>query len=814
MKKTLKQTAALDIVLKAALTGGAICGLASGAAAQETAQRTQQDPGLGEIIVTAQFREQALQDVPIAITAVTAEELEQRSLKTVVDLAESVPNVTMTTGGSGYGSQTNQAFIRGLGQLDFLPTFEPRVGFYVDDVYYSTTFGAVFDVLDLERVEVLRGPQGTLFGRNSVGGALRIISRKPRGDDSGYVEVLAGSRQRYQVRGAYDLGLADGLAFRVVGSAKGQEGHVRRLDYKCVYPQYGNNQVGGIGQGPLKDDCKVGTLGGGDSYSFRGTLGWEPTPAIQVYLSGDYTRETAESSAEVIIDAQSSRVNPETGIIGGGSIPAAGVDTNGLANWLRGLGTSYYGFDVSTPEKLQAIITSLESPDGYTTYARYGNERTGFYNPSEGVLDAFGGSLTIEADLAPDMHITSITAYREYEADFGQSLLAVPTEEVRNGLAHKQWSQELRLLGSLFNDLLDYTVGAYYLDTETLNPARVQTEGFIPAPLDFFSDDRATLESWALFGALDLHPTDRLTISGGLRYSNETKTYTFNRDYSPSNLSVLNFIASGETKDDRIDPRVAVTYELTDDINVYGSYSTGFTASAFNARPFGATGIFALEPEEVTAYELGIKSNLFANMLRVNAAAFLTDFKGLVGTVNDPTIRNGGCVPFCNENVGDAEIKGFEVEAVARPVPELQLSASAGYTDFEYKRVLARTQGLSLDSPQTRVPKWTLSGAVQYDIPVAPDQYVVPRIDASWRSDIPFSTNVRAVSSVQEDYALVNARLTYRNDALGFSLAAAVTNVFDEYYLATITDQRESFGFLSANVGRPREWSVTLRKDF
>jgi iron complex outermembrane receptor protein len=768
-----------------------------------------------EIVVTAQFREQSLQDVPIAITAVTSEELEQRSVKTIVDLAESVPNVEMTTGGAGYGAQTNQAFIRGLGQIDFLTAFEPRVGFYVDDVYYATTYGSVFDVLDLERVEVLRGPQGTLFGRNSVGGAIRLITKKPKGDNTGYVELTGGSRNRYQIRGAYDLGLADGLGLRIVGSAKGQDGQVERLDYKCVYPQYGNALVGGPGlKATGKSNCKVGTLGGGDNYAFRGTLGYEATPGLKVYLSADYMHERAESSAEVIVDTQSSRINPETGVIGGGRIPPAGVDTNGLATWLMGLGTSYYGFDVSTPEKLQAVVASFESPGRYSTFARYGNERVGYKNPPEGTLKAYGGSLTVEADLASQLHLTSITAYRKYSGDFGQSLLAVPVEEVRNGLTHRQISQEVRLLGSALNDFVDYTLGAYYLDTRTLNPARVQTEGFIPSALDFFSDDIATLKSWALFGAVDLHPIARLTISGGLRYSDEKKTYTFNRDYSPSGLSFLNFIATGRNHDNRFNPRVSVSYEVTDNINLYGSYATGFTASAFNARPFGASGIFALKPEKVKAYEAGFKSNLFDHMLRLNAAAFLTKFDAMVGTLRDPTVHNGACAIFCNDNVGNADIKGFEIEAVARPAPGLMISGNVGYTDFQYKKLLAATQGLTLDSPQTRVPKWTLSGAVQYDIPAGEGQFVTPRVDVSYRSDIYYSNDLRAVSSVQPGYALVNARLTYNNERLGFSVAGAVTNVFNQYYYTTITDQRESFGFMSASVGRPREWSITLRKQF
>ena len=387
-------------------------------------------------------------------------------------------------------------------------------------------------------------------------------------------------------------------------------------------------------------------------------------------------------------------------------------------------------------------------------------------------------------------------------------------EEVRNGLSHRQFSQELRLLGTVANGLVDYTLGAYYLDTRTLNPARVQTEGFIPFGLDFFSDDTATLESYAFFGAVDLHPIEQLTISGGLRYSNEHKTYTFDRDYTPSGLGVLNFVATGDNKDDRFNPRVSVNYEVTPEVNVYATYSTGFTASAFNARPFGASGIFALQPEDVTAYELGFKSNLFNNMLRLNASAFRTKFDAIVGTVSDPTFRDGACAIFCNENVGNAVIKGFEVEAVARPVYGLMLSANAGYTDFQYKELLAATQGLTLDSPQTRVPKWNLSGAIQYDFDVGPEATISPRVDVSYRSDISYSNNVLNTSAVQGGYALVNTRLIYRNEDQGYSISGAVTNVFDKYYFTTITDQRESFGFLSASVARPREWSVTLRKDF
>ena len=159
---------------------------------------------LGEIVVTAQFRSQALQNVPMSITAVNADQIQQRSITNVVDVAQAAPNVTMTEGGNGFG-KTNQAFIRGIGQLDFSFAFEPKVGFYIDDVYYATTFGSVFELLDIDRVEIERGPQGTLNGRNSVGGAIRIFNKKPQGDNSGYVEGSYGSFNHYQIKGGIDV---------------------------------------------------------------------------------------------------------------------------------------------------------------------------------------------------------------------------------------------------------------------------------------------------------------------------------------------------------------------------------------------------------------------------------------------------------------------------------------------------------------------------------------------------------------------------------------------------------------------------------
>jgi iron complex outermembrane receptor protein len=798
------------MALLSIMAGSAAPVLAQGNAAKEDGS------AIADIVVTAQFRAQNLQDVPISISAISGEQLEQRSVGNVTEVARSIPNVEMQQGNSGYGSSTNQAYIRGLGQADFLATFEPRVGFYIDDVYFATTFGAVFDVLDLERVEVLRGPQGTLFGRNSVGGAIRIISRKPRGDNSGYVEASYGSLDRYQVRGAVDLGLIeDKLAFRFTGSTKGQSGWVDLLDYKCKNPTLGNNNVGGLGQGPLNSDCKRGTLGGTSNYNVRGALRWQPSPTVEVLLQADYMREVSESPPESIIETSLSLDNPTTGESGGAA--RAGQNRaydNGLARYLRGLGASYYGFDVSTPQKMSAVAKSFESPYRNSSYANYGNARVGFRNPhDDNTFKAYGASLNVDWDISPEWHLTSISAYRKVDGTFSQSLLALPVEEIRQSVSNRQISQEVRLLGSLFDGMTDMTVGAFYINTDGTNPSRVQTEGFTNA-LDFFGNDKNTLESFAVFGALDVHLTEQLTISGGLRYSDERKSYTFDRDYSPSNLGANNFVFLGKSKNTRFNPRIALGYEVSSDLNLYASFATGYTAAGFNARPFGPTSVFALQPENVQSFEVGFKSQLLDRRVRLNASAFQTEFKNLIGRTQGTAVSRCPGSPFCNDNVGDARIKGFEAELQTQPADGLTVSANVGYTKFKYLKLAPHVQEITVNSPNVRVPDWNISGSVQYDLELDNGGRVTPRVDISHRSRTFFSSIRSNLDATQEPYTLVNARLTYAAPQDGWSISLAATNLFDVFYYTTLTDQRQSFGFLSGTIARPREVIATLRKNF
>ena len=213
-----------------------------------TAPALAQQEGLEEIVVSARFREENLQQTPLAITAFTGENLEARNLTDVTMLDTFSPNTIIQPLGAGWGS-TAAAFIRGIGLGDNSLSFEPGVPIYIDDVYHGRPQGAILDLLDLERVEVLRGPQGTLFGKNAVGGTIRLVSRKPEGDDTGFAEIVTGSDDRLDLRGSYDIALVpDKLFARFSGSSKQRDGYFDILDYECVN---GPGSLGGGGTGIL-----------------------------------------------------------------------------------------------------------------------------------------------------------------------------------------------------------------------------------------------------------------------------------------------------------------------------------------------------------------------------------------------------------------------------------------------------------------------------------------------------------------------------------------------------------------------------------
>src|SRR5688572_29119493 len=304
----------------------AACGLNATPAA---AQATQSEAvGLEEIVVTARFKEEKLQETPIAITAVTGEELQSRGFQNAFEIAYTVPNASLRPAQAAFGASMS-AYIRGIGQYDFLPEFEPGVAIYFDDVLHPVTFASSVDLMDLERVEVLRGPQGTLFGRGSIGGAIRYISKAPQGDDTGNVSVTYGDFNRIDVRASYDFKLSDTVFARVSGVSKKRDGYQTVYDFACRNPLlagYGDGLAADgadvdtapdvVAAGSAADNafaiprrtqnrganCKVGTQGGQNVTGARAALRFAPSDMFDLTFTGEYINDNSEARADTLVN--------------------------------------------------------------------------------------------------------------------------------------------------------------------------------------------------------------------------------------------------------------------------------------------------------------------------------------------------------------------------------------------------------------------------------------------------------------------------------------------------------------------------------
>src|SRR5688572_17502056 len=291
---------------RTALHSAVVAALAGSAAGPQIAWS--QESNLEEIIVTAEFREANVQDTPIAITAVSADMLDARSQTNLAQITAQAPNVSLRPAGSAFGNAL-VAFIRGIGQTDFNPSVEPGVGIYVDDVYYSTITGNVLDLLDLERVEVLRGPQGTLAGRNAIGGAIKLFTRKPDGSDDINVAITKGEFNRTDIKGAAGITLVeDKLYARIAGIARSSDGYVSRLDYACANNLPAPGQAGGlptyVQTAGDAFGCELGTEGGQSYASGRAAFRWTPSDDFSIDFATSIVNDDSESQPGVLIRAR------------------------------------------------------------------------------------------------------------------------------------------------------------------------------------------------------------------------------------------------------------------------------------------------------------------------------------------------------------------------------------------------------------------------------------------------------------------------------------------------------------------------------
>ncbi|MFB0612026.1 TonB-dependent receptor [Aurantiacibacter poecillastricola] len=834
------------------------------AEAQEEAQ--QRDNQTNVIVVTAQFREQNLQETPIAITAVNAEMLAARGQTDISQVAAQAPNVTLRpqpqNGGSGL-----IAFIRGVGQTDFNFALDPAVGVYVDDVYIPTLSSSLLELVDLDRVEILRGPQGTLAGKNSLGGAIKLFSARPRGDGSGSLRVEYGSFNNISLRGMADIGLTDNLAVRVSGMGRSRDGYVDIVDYALTHP---NSAVPANNSRGARDSYE--TLGGQNVVAGRIALQWEPNDRLTIYTAADFNREDSDAIATVLLaagavadnaeDFDPFSVNPATDADGNAWLP--GTDGNPVPVDCRFVPAGQYSCD-------PVNLSSLGFDPRFASYSTFADTKVPTqqapYKPYFALpiteFEGYGVMGNITYDLTENLQFVGIGSYRAYVSRWGQDQDAtpVPVAQLDNELDHEAWSAEVRLNFEFADELVQGTVGGFYLDQDGEYTARVDLNY---AGIDFVhGPDTTPSTTKAAFGTVTVTPSELFSITGGLRYTEDEKIYTYFRSNpdgtvpfreadnlfvpgvpacefflgaptagptgignTPNCLLTGLFNISDGFKGDRWDWRIVGNLNVSEDVLLYGSVSTGFKGGGVNPRPFfgpsagdcNAPGyvapapcnqLRAFDPETITTYEVGFKVDAFDRSLRLNGAAFYNDYQDIILTLSAcPSIP---CLQ--PRNVGEAEVKGFELELSAYPVDGLSFDGALSYIDFQYDEDTVIPAGLTGDEVTPYTPEWTFAIGAQYDHYTPAGSKISFRFDGSYQSEIYTETFNTSWSRI-DGYFLGGARLAYTDPGDDWTVALRVDNLFDEYYFQSISDVTTSLGVVTGVPGLPRTWNLSIERRF
>jgi len=720
-------------------------------------------------VVTARKREERLQDVPISITAISGKELGERGLSDVGALTNSTPNLEINNGRPDGGGSAAQIFIRGVGQNDFLIPNDPGVGLYVDDVYVARSSGAITGLMDLQSIEVLRGPQGTLYGKNTIGGALRITTLKPSFEDtSGRMGLTLGTYNRVDVNASVNLPMSDTFAVRVAGSSR----TTNDIGERVLDPS-------GQGTGDINE------------HALRLTSRYQAATGLEILLSGDYTRTR------------------QHGPYGANSAFLPNALTNALND-------EYYptiNARLGLPADSRFDNRYVSGPG--TDYGTGSNQND---------FDTWGVSGVVNYDINDQLALKSITAYRHVWSVAGRDGDHSPYPLLDTIVTDRnaQFSQEFQLNGSF--ERFKWTTGVYYL-REDLHDSYVTKlwDGLVTTsiPLDFNAHSNATLDgtSLAVFGQGTYDLTDRWQLTVGGRYNREKKDFTNRwffleqpREYTCPGLDVHGVFDNCSKTDKVFTPMASLAWKVTPDVLLYASYSEGFKAGGWTPRLFSQTSLERNDPEKLKAYEVGIKSQWFDNRLIVNADVFRSNYTDLQLT-SVLADASGSPQPVV-QNAGKARIDGFELEATAKIAGNTTLQLGIGVLDGKYLQldpgVLAN---IHLDYKLPDTPTATVSASIQQDFPLHSGALASARIDANYKGKT-YKEPGNSPYNIQDPYTLLNARVSYTSANGTWALAAFGTNLTDEQYLVNGLDLAATFGFVESYYGRPREAGVELTIHF
>lgn len=741
----------------------------------QAAQARAGETYLEEIIITARRRAEGLEGTPISVTALTAQALEARFVTDVSQIGSLAPNLIFNTSSAISGSASSASvFIRGIGQTDFLLVNEPGVGIYLDGVYIARSLGSVIDLIDsVERIEVLRGPQGTLFGRNTIGGAISITSKAPTDEVRGQFGLTTGSYGRLDVTADISGPLTEDLFGSLTLARFGREGHIQR---------------------PFLADS-----GDDDGWAARSVLRWTPASDLEFNLSVDFTHRKDQECCEELI-----AINP------GGFMP---VFHNLFVAPFTGEPFATPGL---VPGKAWVSHATKDVPSEITIY---------------------GVALNAEWQVSEHLTVKSITAFRKLDSDIGADADYSPIRLVETVDTYdaEQFSQELHLQGTAFDGRLNWITGLYYFDERGTNiddidfaayhfisGGKAKNESFaVFGQASYDLTEKLTLTAGLRWTRdhkefdPDTYMIENRTLGTPFELAIPSILHS---DFAagpaglvplmPGDLLIPPGVTGDATFKETV-PYLNLAYQWTPELMTYLSYSEGYKGGGFVQRIFPDFPVVpSFDPEFVEVYEAGFKYFGANNRLRLSGAVFHTDYTDLQVVVFESGIP-------ITRNAAGAEIDGFELEAEAALTGGLRLNLGIGYLDAEYTDIDPGviTDNLSLDSQLVNAPKWSVSAGVAYTVNLPGLGTLTPRIDWSHRSRT-YTDARNTPELVQDAYGLLNLSLTFEDASGRWLVQLFGSNVTDKRYVTGGVGGPDFQGVITGAFGRPAEWGLTVKRRF
>jgi len=703
--------------------------------------------GLEEVIVTATRREQSLQDIGVSVTAIDGDQLTSTGVSQTLDIVAQVPGLQFNQ----FSPAITVFNVRGVSQNDFGDQLEPPVAVYIDDAYVSTMGGVGVPAFDLARVEALRGPQGTQFGRNATGGLIHYVSKRPTKTLEGYINATGGSEGLFRTEGAVSGPISENAQFRLAGSSNRRDGYVK-------------NDIGP-------------DLGAQDNYALRGQLAFQPNENLDILLLGRYS-----SNDEVGIGYTSAPATVNSD--GLGILIPAGTNPNGTCT-----GCDLNGY--------------LPGPDPF----HVSNNDVGEFD-----RQITQGQARFEWTLG-DITISSITDYQEMDKDAGEDTDGSPTRFLQQSYTQRleQFSEEIKI--SVDADNYRWLAGLYYLDWESDQGATLISEAAsleVSAEFPFITGYTSVYntESWSVFAEGEFDITEELSVVVGARYVEDEKTANYRGfDNFGSELifnPAVNPLAKMTFEDYSV--RLGLNYQLSEDTLLYASYNRGIKGPNFSAPsffPFDAADI-PHDSETLHAFETGIKTTFADNRVRMNVGVFVYDYKDyqafLFENVSNKVINR------------DAEAYGLEAEVIILPFEGLTLSGGISTIDSEVSDV-PFPSGVGTFNPELpQAPDFSGNLLVRYEHSLSENLKGVVQFDVAHNGDSHFAV-LSAPVDFEPSYTVANARISLADADENWEVAAFVKNLTDETYRVYSADVG-SLGYIDSVYAQDRWYGVQFRYNF